>query len=141
RAGNRSAARSALERLADRARASGTPLAAGLLARSQALLATGTEAEGLYREAIDHLRRAAEPVHLARAHLLYGEWLRRQRRRRDAREQLRTAREMCGEQGIEGFWRRASGELLATGERAGRRADDDRLTPQELQVARLVTEG
>jgi DNA-binding CsgD family transcriptional regulator len=143
RAGNRSAARCAAERLAERARTSGTPLAAGLLARCRALLATGTEAESGYQEAIDHLRHAADPNQLARAHLLYGEWLRRQRRRRDAREQLRTARDLFSVLGSAGFAQRARSELLATGERVTRRTGgvDDQLTPQETQVARLVTEG
>jgi DNA-binding CsgD family transcriptional regulator len=143
RAGDHSAARSATERLAERTRASGTPLAAGLLARCRALLTTGAEAENEYREAIDQLRHAADPGQLARAHLLYGEWLRRQRRRRDAREQLRTAHDQFSALGSAGFAQRARNELLATGERVTRRAGDanDQLTPQEMQVARLVTEG
>jgi DNA-binding CsgD family transcriptional regulator len=143
RAGKPSTARSALERLADRALASGTALAAGLLARSQALLATSTGAESLYQEAIEHLRKAAETAQVARAHLLYGEWLRRQRRRRDAREQLRTARDMFDAMGFAAFAQRSRGELLATGERASRRTGEatERLTPQEMQVARLVAEG
>jgi DNA-binding CsgD family transcriptional regulator len=143
RAGNLGAARSAADRLAERARTSGTPLAAGLLARSRALLATGTEAETGYQEAVDQLRQAADPGQLARTHLLYGEWLRRQRRRRDAREQLRTAHDLFGVLGSAGFAQRARSELLATGERATSRIGDvdDQLTPQERQVARLVTEG
>jgi DNA-binding CsgD family transcriptional regulator len=143
RAGNISAAKSALERLAERALASGTALATGLLARSRALLASGTGAESLYQEAIDHLRKASETAQEARAHLLHGEWLRRQRRRRDAREQLRTARDMFDAMGFEAFAQRSRGELLATGERASKRTGEatEQLTPQEMQVARLVAEG
>jgi DNA-binding CsgD family transcriptional regulator/tetratricopeptide (TPR) repeat protein len=143
RAGNTSAARSALERLAERALASGTPLAAGLLARSRALLASSTGAESLYQEAIEQLRKADETAQVARSHLLYGEWLRRQRRRRDAREQLRTARDMFDAMGFEAFAQRSRGELLATGERASKRIGGatEQLTPQEMQVARLVAEG
>ncbi|WP_432838052.1 ATP-binding protein [Dactylosporangium sp. CA-092794] len=141
RAGDRAAAGSALERFAGRAHAAGTPLAAGLLARSRALLAGAADAEGLYREAIEHLGDGA--AQLARAHLLYGEWLRRRRRRRDAREQLRTARDMFGALWFEAFERRAHSELLATGEQVSKRtgAATERLTPQEAQVARLVVDG
>jgi DNA-binding CsgD family transcriptional regulator len=143
RAGNPSAARSALERLAERTLASGTALATGLLARSRALLATSTGAESLYQEAIEHLRKASETAQVARARLQYGEWLRRQRRRRDAREQLRTARDMFDALGFAAFAERSRGELLATGERASKRTGEvtEQLTPQEMQVARLVAEG
>jgi DNA-binding CsgD family transcriptional regulator len=143
RSGNLSAARSASDRLAERALAGEAPLAAGLLARSRALLAGGAEAEGLYQEAIERLRESAEPAQLARAHLLYGEWLRRRRRRRDARQQLRTARDLFDAQGFEAFAQRSRGELLATGERASKRTGEatEQLTPQETQVARLVVEG
>jgi DNA-binding CsgD family transcriptional regulator len=143
RCGDHSAARSGLERLAERALASGTQLAAGLLARSRALLAGSAEAEVLYQEAIEHLRQSTDTVQLARAHLLYGEWLRRQRRRRDARQQLRTARDTFDAVRFEAFAQRSCGELLATGERASKRTGDitQQLTPQEMQVARLVAEG
>jgi DNA-binding CsgD family transcriptional regulator len=143
RSGNLSAATAAAKRLAERVPAGATPLAVGLLARSNALLAAGTEAEDLYREAIERLRQAAEPAQLARAHLLYGEWLRRQRRRRDARQQLGTARDLFDRWGLEAFAQRSRAELLATGERATKRTGEaaDDLTPQEMQVARLVVEG
>jgi DNA-binding CsgD family transcriptional regulator len=143
RSGDLSAARSASDRLAERAPAGAAPLAAGLLARSRALLAGNAEAEGLYQEAIERLRQSAEPAQLARAHLLYGEWLRRRRRRRDARQQLRTARDLFDAQGFEAFAQRSRGELLATGERASKRTGEatEQLTPQETQVARLVVEG
>jgi len=143
RSGNRDAARSALERLAERATAAGTHLACGLLARSRALLADNGAAEGFYHEAIDQLGRSDSPIHLARARLLYGEWLRRRRRRRDAREQLDGAREIFDELGAEAFARRAWVELQATSERVGKRTGRtaDLLTPQETQIAHLVAEG
>ena len=143
RCSERATAAAALERFSDRARASGTELALGLLARSQALLADDTNAERLYIEAIDHLRRCAWAPQLARAHLLYGEWLRRQRRRRDARRELRTAHEMFEIIGAGALAERARVELLATGERARRRTEETRdlLTPQEAQIARLASEG
>ena len=143
RCGNRSAGRSALQRFTERAVAAGTPLALALLARSRALLASGTEAEDLYRQAIDRLERAGDTAQLARTRLLYGEWLRRQRRRRDAREQLRAARDLFEAAGFHAFAQRANGELLATGERASKRTgvSDGQLTPQEMQVAHLVAEG
>ena len=133
----------ALGRLAERALAAGTPLALGLLARSRALLAGDDDAERLYQEAIGHLGQCRARPQLARAHLVYGEWLRRQRRRRDAREQLRTAHEMFTSMGAEAFAERARVELLATGERARQRTaeTDEELTPQEAQIARLVSQG
>src|SRR6185503_10072041 len=93
----------------------------GIEARSRALLSEGDVAERLYREAIERLARTRVRVELARAHLLYGEWLRRQRRRRDAREQLRTAHELFTEFGMEAFAERARVELEATGEHARKR--------------------
>ncbi len=143
RSGNMDTARAAVDRLSGRALASGTPLARGLLTRSRALLADDREAEDLYREAIDQLGRSSTAGQLARAHLLYGEWLRRRRRRRDAREQLYTARDMFDTMGFEAFARRTWVELQATGERASKRTGKatDHLTPQEAQVARLVAEG
>ena len=111
----------ALGRLAERALAAGTPLALGLLARSRALLAGDADAEPLYEEAIGHLGQCRAVPQLARAYLVYGEWLRRQRRRRDAREQLRIAHEMFTSMGAEAFAERARVELLATGERARQR--------------------
>ena len=121
----------------------GTPLASGLLARSRALLAGDADAEPLYHQAIGHLKQCRAAPQLARAHLVYGEWLRRQRRRRDARQQLRTAHEMFTLMGAEAFAERARIELLATGERARPRTAEtaEELTPQEAQIARLVSQG
>jgi DNA-binding CsgD family transcriptional regulator len=143
RSGHEYVARHALNRLSERAKASGTSLALGFLARSRALLAPDAEAESLYQESIDHLGRSSAKPELARSHLLFGEWLRRQGRRRDAREQLRTAHDLFASMGIEAFAERARGELLATGERARKRTVDtnDQLTPQERQIARLVRDG
>ena len=97
----------------------------------------------LYREAIDHLTPSRMVWYLARARLNYGEWLRRENRRVDAREQLRAAHELFAAMGSEGFAERARGELLATGEKVRKRSDDtrDELTPQEEQIARLARDG
>ena len=143
RCGETGLAEAALGRLAERAAAAGTPLALGLLARSRALLAADADAEPLYAEAIGQLEQCRARPQLARAHLLYGEWLRRQRRRRDAREQLRIAHEMFTAMGAGAFAERARVELLATGERARQRTagTETELTPQEAQIARLVSEG
>ena len=143
RCGDRQAATAAVVRLSERASASGAKWALGLLARSRALLAEDGLAEDLYLAAIDHLKRCDTAPDLARAHLLYGEWLRRQRRRHDARDQLRTAYELFGSMGAEAFAERARVELLATGERARQRIVEtgDELTPQEDRVARLAAEG
>jgi DNA-binding CsgD family transcriptional regulator/tetratricopeptide (TPR) repeat protein len=143
RTGNAALAASALERLAETTRASGTDWGLGIEARSRALLSRGEAAERLYREAIDRLARTRVPVALARAHLLFGEWLRRERRRTDAREQLRTAHEMFITMGVEAFAERTRRELLATGETARKRVVEtsDQLTPQETQVARLARDG
>ena len=123
--------------------ASGTDWALGVEARSRALLNDGEAAEVLYREAIERLARTRIRVELARGHLLYGEWLRRERRRRDAREQLRTAHERFVEFGMEAFAERARVELEATGEHARKRTVEtlDDLTPQEAQVSRLAADG
>jgi DNA-binding CsgD family transcriptional regulator len=133
----------ALERLSGRTQASGTDWALGIEAGSRALLSDGRAAEPLYREAVERLTRTRGVVHLARARLLYGEWLRRENRRVDAREQLRAAHEMFREIGAEGFAERAGRELLATGETARKRTEEARgvLTPQEAQIARLAKEG
>jgi DNA-binding CsgD family transcriptional regulator len=143
RTGDRAAATAALDRLAERAVASGTPLALGLLARSRALLADGTTADGLYREAGAYLKETSQTPQLARTHLLHGEWLRRQRRHRDARKQLVAAADMFEAMGMNAFVQRARGELRATGERIGRRSGDtdNQLTAQEAQIAQLVTDG
>lgn len=143
RSGQAERAADALQQLAETARASGTDWALGIEARSRALLRDGPAAESAYREAIDRLGRTRVRGQLARAHLVYGEWLRRGRRRLDAREQLRTAHEMFTGMGMEAFARRAARELLATGERARKRTIEtsSELTAQEAQIARLVREG
>ena len=121
----------------------GTDWALGIEARSRALLTEGEAAERLYHEAIERLARTRVRVELARAHLLYGEWLRRERRRLDAREQLRTAHELFTEFGMEAFAERARVELEATGEHARKRTVETRddLTPQEAQISRLAADG
>ncbi|HET7046852.1 MAG TPA: AAA family ATPase [Solirubrobacteraceae bacterium] len=133
----------ALERLEETTCASGTEWALGVRARSGALLSEGDRAERLYREGIERLQRTLVPLELARAHLLYGEWLRRERRRRNAREQLRIALEMFTGMGTEAFVGRAERELRATGERVRKRSVDttSELTTQEAQVARLARDG
>jgi DNA-binding CsgD family transcriptional regulator len=139
----REVAVAALRQLEERAEAVGTDWALGVLARSRALLSDGRAAELLYREAIDRLTRSRIAVHLARAHLLYGEWLRRENRRSDAREQLRDAHQMLDRFGAEAFAERARRELLATGESVRQRTPGTRavLTAQEAQIARLVGNG
>ncbi len=143
RAGKRELAVNALERLSDITRASGSDWALGIEARSRALLREDAVAEGLYREAIDRLGRTRVRAELARAHLLYGEWLRRERRRRDAREELRHAHTMFASMGIEAFAQGAERELVATGGRTRKRVPETRddLTAQEAQVARLARNG
>jgi DNA-binding CsgD family transcriptional regulator len=133
----------ALAQLSETTRASGTEWALGIEARSRALMSEGEIAEGLYREAIDRLGRTRVRSELARAHLLYGEWLRRERRRRDAREQLRTAHELFAEFGMEAFAERTRVELEATGEHARKRTVEtrDELTPQEAQISHLAADG
>jgi DNA-binding CsgD family transcriptional regulator len=131
--------------IAEMTSASGTNWALGVEARSCALVTEGNAAEGLYQDSIMHLERSRVRAELARAHLLYGEWLRRQRRRTDAREQLRTAHDMLEAMGMAAFAERAQRELRATGETARKRtavtARDDELTAQEAQIARLAREG
>jgi DNA-binding CsgD family transcriptional regulator len=143
RSGNPDRAAVALQELAEMTRASGTDWALGIEARSRALLSENEAAERRYREAIDRLGRTRVRVELARAHLVYGEWLRRERRRLDAREQLRTAHELFTAMGIEAFAERAARELLATGERARKRTVETsgQLTAQEAQIARLARDG
>jgi DNA-binding CsgD family transcriptional regulator len=128
-----------------RTRAGGTPDGLGIEARSRALLSGPETAEALYREAIDRLGRTRRRPELARAHLLYGEWLRRERRRRNARDQLRAAAEMFDAMGMQAFAARARAELSASGERARRRGprisgSPEVLTPQEAQIAQMVAE-
>jgi DNA-binding CsgD family transcriptional regulator len=145
RSGQPQRAGAALERVTEMARASGTEWALATEARCRALVSEGdgAETDDLYRTAIEHSGSTRLCTHLARTHLLYGEWLRRQRRRREAREQLRTAFEMFNAMGIEAFAARAQRELLATGERVRKRTVEirDELTAQESQVARLARDG
>jgi DNA-binding CsgD family transcriptional regulator len=143
RSGHADRATSALEELTVRTRPSGTDWALGVEARSRALLSDREAADDLYREAIERLGRAGVRAELGRAHLLYGEWLRRENRRRDAREQLRTAHEMLTAMRLDAFADRAERELLATGETARKRTVEtrDQLTPQEAQIARLARDG
>ncbi|WP_232836662.1 ATP-binding protein [Lentzea terrae] len=134
----------ALEQLSAAARASGTDWALGVEARSRALLSEGDAAERCYREAIDRLSRTRVRVELARVHLLYGEWLRRENRRVDARAQLGIAHDLFGKIGAEAFADRARRELQATGVTVRKRASvttKDLLTPQETQIARLAADG
>jgi DNA-binding CsgD family transcriptional regulator len=143
RSGQRQLAGRGLERIAETTRAAGTDWALGTEARCRALLTDGDEADSLYREAVERFGRTSIRVQLARTHLLYGEWLRRERRRVDAREQLHTALEMFTSIGSEAFAARAERELLATGERVRKRSVEarDDLTAQEAQVARLACDG
>jgi DNA-binding CsgD family transcriptional regulator len=143
RAGDHRTARAGLDRLAERATASGTPWALGMLARSRALLAPDSGAEAFYREAIAHLTRTSMRTELARAHLLYGEWLRRQKRRSHAGAQLRTAYRMFDAMGAAAFARRTRAELLAVGGHPAEPAElaGPDLTPQETQIARLAAAG
>jgi DNA-binding CsgD family transcriptional regulator len=133
----------ALDRLSERTQASGTDWALGIEAGSRALVTEGPGAERFYHEAIERLTASRGVVHLARAQLLYGEWLRRENRRVDAREQLRAAHKTFSDVRAEGFAERARHELMATGETARRRTDDARgvLTPQEAHIARLARDG
>jgi DNA-binding CsgD family transcriptional regulator len=143
RSDQRQVARTAFATLADRTSAAATPWALGIRARCQALLDEGSQAEAAYLEAISQLERSRAAVDLARAHLLYGQWLRRGRRRRDARIQLRTADDMFHAMGAGGFAEQARGELRATGERARKRTPDTErnLTPQEARIADLAAGG
>jgi DNA-binding CsgD family transcriptional regulator len=133
----------AVQRLSGIARACGTDWALGTEARSRALVSDGEAAENLYREAIDRFGRARLRVDLARARLLYGEWLRRQRRRRDAREQLGSAYQIFDSAGAAAFAERARIELRATGRHARQHTlkTPDTLTTQEALIARLAGEG
>jgi DNA-binding CsgD family transcriptional regulator len=143
RTADRALLESALEWLSERTGVIDSEWAIGIEARVRALLSEGEVAESLYRESIAHLGGTRVRLELARTHLLYGEWLRRERRRLDARKHLRTALDAFTSMGTEAFARRAERELLATGERARKRTVDtlDQLTPQEEQVARLAAKG
>lgn len=143
RSGAQDLAADALRELEERARAAGTDWALGTLARSSALLGDGPAAEALYREALERLGRCRIAVHHARARLVYGEWLRRENRRVDARKQLRIAYEMLERFGAEAFAARARAELRATGETVRKRTVESRdvLTAQEGLVAQLAAQG
>ena len=143
RTGDVALLRAALEWLSERTRVTPTEWALGIEARVRALLGEGEAADRWYRESIEHLDRTRVRAQLARAHLLYGEWLRRERRRGEAREQLRTAHEMLAAMGMAAFAERARRELQATGETARKRTVEItvELTAQEAQVARLAREG
>src|SRR6202022_3870299 len=132
-----------LEWLSERAAVTPTDWALGIEARVRALLSEGEAADRLYRESIEHLGRTRARAQLARAHLLYGEWLRRERRRLDARTPLRTAHDMRDTMGIEAFAERARRELAATGETARKRTVETsvQLTAQEALIARLARDG
>ena len=143
RSGQHEVARDAVDRLSACTRASGTLWATGTEARSRALIESGSKADELHRQAIDSLGKTRMVAHLARARLTYGEWLRREGRRVDAREQLRAAHESFISMGADGFADRAQRELLATGEKVRKRRDNTRddLTPQEQKIALLAREG
>jgi DNA-binding CsgD family transcriptional regulator len=144
RSGKAELAADALRRLSETdAAASGTDWALGIEARSRAILSDGVAADALYRDAIEFLGRSRVRTELARAHLLYGEWLRRQRRRLEARQQLRHAYKLFTEFGMEAFTERARMELEATGEHARKRTVEtrDNLTPREAQISRLAAAG
>jgi DNA-binding CsgD family transcriptional regulator len=143
RSGNREAAEVALRRIVEATAFSATESARGISARCRALMSEGAAAEGLYEEAVERLGRSRLRPELARAHLLYGEWLRREGRRVDARERLRTGRDLFEAMGMEAFAMRAERELSATGERSRKRVDETRadLTAQEAQIAGLAREG
>jgi len=143
RTGQTQLAADALGRLAEATSIGQTDWAPGIYARCRALLSDGQNAEGWYRQAVDRLSRTRLRTELARAHLLYGEWLRRERRRAEARAQLRTAHEMFDAIGMQAFAARARRELRATGENVRRRATGTHgeLTPQEAQIARLARSG
>jgi DNA-binding CsgD family transcriptional regulator len=144
RCGQTDVAADTLDRLAEMTSASGTEWALGVEARSRALLSNGVRAETLYREAIERLSRSRMRSELARAHLLYGEWLRRERRRTDARAQLCIAQDMMDAMGMDAFAERARREREATGKSARRHtaaANAEQLTAQEAQIARLARDG
>jgi DNA-binding CsgD family transcriptional regulator len=143
RIGRTDAALPALERLEAATSASGMPWGEGTAARSRALMSQGDAAESRYREAIDRFTSTRLRLDLARTHLLYGEWLRRERRNVEAREQLRLAHQLFTDCGMEAFAERARVELRATGEHARTRSIEttSELTPQEAQISQLVAEG
>ncbi len=141
--GDLAGAGDALNRFSERAHATGTRWALGLAARSRGLVSSGPDAEDHYREAIEHLDQSRMVTYLARTHLTYGEWLRREGRQHDAREHLNTAHDLLSDMGAEAFAARAARELRATGKHPRKRTAQptDALTPHELQIARLVATG
>jgi ATP/maltotriose-dependent transcriptional regulator MalT len=143
RTGDTALVGAALEWLSERTRVTPTDWVLGIQARVRALLGEGDAADGLYCESIAHLERTRARADLARGHLLYGEWLRRERRRTDARAQLRIAHDMLDTMGMEAFAERARRELLATGETARKRTVEttQQLTGQEALIARLARDG
>jgi ATP/maltotriose-dependent transcriptional regulator MalT len=147
RTGNTELAARAVDQLAEATRPGGSDWGLGVEARCRALVSQGQAADGLYREAIERLGRTRLRPELARAHLLYGEWLRRENRRTDAREQLRNAHDLLSDIGMDAFAERARRELAATGETVRKRTaqpvvgDSQELTAQEAQVARLARDG
>jgi DNA-binding CsgD family transcriptional regulator len=143
RTGDQTLVQAALEWLSERTQVTRTDWLHGIEARVRALLSDADAAESQYRESIARLGRTRLRTELARGHLLYGEWLRREKRRFDAREQLRTAHDMFAAAGADGFAERARHELLATGETVRKRRDEtrDELTPQEEHIARLALAG
>lgn len=143
RSGHDDVAAAALRHLEGRTSSARADWALGIEARSRALLIDGAEADSLYRQALNRLARGRIVIHVARTQLLYGEWLRRQRRRLDAREQLRAAHRMFSGIGAEGFAERGRRELVATGGRARKRTVETRddLTAQEAEIARLAGAG
>jgi DNA-binding CsgD family transcriptional regulator len=143
RSGRAELAETALEALAERTQASGTDWALALEARSRALLSEDGDAERFYAESVERLSRTRLAPHLARSRLVYGEWLRREKRRVDAREQLRAAHETFLRIGADAFAERAGRELEATGGTVRKRSGEtaDALTPQEAQIARLARDG
>jgi DNA-binding CsgD family transcriptional regulator len=136
-------AQSAVDRLAARNDVSANDWSRGVEARSRALVSEGVAADKLYREAINRLSRTRPRPELARAHLVYGEWLRRESRRGDARAQLRAAHEEFTSIGMDAFAERSRRELLATGEKARKRTVEttDELTAHERQIAQLACDG
>jgi DNA-binding CsgD family transcriptional regulator/tetratricopeptide (TPR) repeat protein len=143
RTGAADVARDAVERLTETTRPAGTDWGLGIEARSRALVSEGPVAEALYREAVERLRRTKLRADLARSHLLYGEWLRREHRRVDARAQLRTAHDHFTSMAMDAFAERARKELFATGGKARKRTVEtrDELTTQELHIAQLARDG
>jgi DNA-binding CsgD family transcriptional regulator len=143
RTGDADLVQAAVDRVSERTGATPTEWSLGMEARIRAVASESAAADALYRASIDHLGRTRLKAELARSHLLYGEWLRREGRRVDAREHLRTAHEMLTAMGIDGFAERAGRELMATGETARKRTVEtrDELTPQEAHIARLARDG